>query len=237
MRSASIPGTALPWALLLALLLAPAFPARAQTGWRMPSEAQAFDIAREITAGGMPMRLTGFVSALPPRRLAERFAQSLGEPLVEARLARGDIVLGRMEADAYLTVQIAAAGSGSRGIVALADLKRSAARPGDAQDAGRWLARLPAGTRVLSDKRSRDSGRLWRQLVLMNAHTPAANRAALVSAMQEEGLHLQHAVEAPEGQALLFAAPGREAIASIVRGAGGASAIVLDAMRFERSER
>lgn len=227
--------------LLAALPAAIAQPAAWHIGWQLPPEAEGFDIADDIEAAGIPMRLQGFVSALPPRQLSDRFAQGLGEPLVETPLPGGrGIVLGRMQEAGYLTVQIAPSGSGSRGIVALATL-RSAARvasPGDdAQRTERWLRRFPAGTRLLSDSSARDGGRRWRHLVLSNADDGAFNRDALLQAMREDDLQLRHAVQARAGQALLFAAPGRETIASILPAAAGGSAIVLDITGIEREAR
>jgi hypothetical protein len=223
--------------LLAALPAAMAQPAAWRIGWQLPPEAQGFDIADDIEAAGIPMRLQGFVSTLPPRQLADRFAQRLGEPLVETPLPGGrGIVLGRMQEDAYLTVHIAPSGSGSRGIVALASAARIASRRADAQSGERWLRRFPAGTRLLSDSSARDGGRSWHQLVLSNAEDTAFNRDALLRAMREDGMQLRHAVQAQAGQALLFAAPGRETIASILPAAGG-SAIVLDMTGIEREAR
>lgn len=222
--------------VLPAFLAACITAAAAQSAWRLPDEAQSFEIARDITAGGIPMRLSGFVSALPPPALAERFRQSLGEPLVETKMktprAHG-IVLGRMQRDGYLTVQIEAAGSGARGIIAMSDLNNSSARRRKAlEDGRRWQARLPAGTRILSDIRSRDGDRLWHQLVLSNALTPEGNRAVLERLMREDGMQLAHQAARASGQSLLFAGPGREATASILRSADGASAIVLDIVQL-----
>jgi len=230
----AIPSLACLPALLLALWLAlpraaQSQPATAQTGWRLPSEVQRIDIGRELKAGDMSLRLCGFVSALPPQRLAERFAQSLGEPLARTVLPHGrGIVLGRPQRDGYLTVQITEAGSGARGIVALASMAHERPDGGAAADVRRWLERLPAGTRVLSDKGSRDGGRSWRQRVLSNTATAEVNRNALEAAMREDGLLMQHASKTREGEALLFAASGREVVAAILRRADGYSAIVLD---------
>jgi hypothetical protein len=226
--------------MLVAMFLAAcALTAGAQTGWRLPPEAHGFDIAGDITAGGVPMRLYGFVSALPPAMLAARFRTSLGEPLVETVLAQG-MVLGRMQQDGYLTVQIDAAGSGSRGIIALTDAAAAAAalRRGDIpEEARRWLLRLPAGTRVLSDTSSRDQGRLWHQLVMSNAASPEINRDIVERAMRAEGLSVVHASTADAGRAMVFTAPGREVIAAIVRGSDGASAIVLHTVTTQQAGR
>lgn len=222
--------------LALSLLLSLALPRTAlpqavsvQTGWRLPPEAQRIDLGRELKSGDLSLRLCGFVSALPPQRLAESFAQSLGEPLARTALPGGrGIVLGRPQPDGYLTVQITEAGSGARGIVALASMAHETPGGGAAADVRRWLERLPAGTQMLSDKSSRDAGRLWRQRVLANAAIPEINRNVLEHVMREYGLRLRHASKTRDGEALLFTAPGREAVAAILRRADGSSTIVLD---------
>ena len=159
----------IPSALLLLVSLL-AFSAHAES-WPsvpLPRGLNTFDIGQQVSVNGLPMHLRGFVSATDSRELAEAFRQSLGKPLVE-NLFGSKLVLGRLEAEHYLSVQIESAGSGSRGILAVTHLKAAYDNQATTRDnTQRWLTRLPAGSQLLSQMESQDAGKLSRHLVITN---------------------------------------------------------------------
>jgi hypothetical protein len=215
---------------------------RAETDWpspNLPSDLPTFGIGQQITLNGLPMRLQGFASPLPPQTLLKQFRRSLGEPLVESTSGARQI-LGRAEGTFYITVAVSAAGTGSRGTVAVTDLA-GMAHGIDAQRASRahWQDRLPAGSVIASDMASQDAAKAARHLVIVNAHGEAVNRDALLRLMQSDGYRLEREA-APDAAAraslpmqfggataLYFNGPGKEAVAVIAR-TGDKTAIVLN---------
>jgi hypothetical protein len=215
------------WIALLAPLVS-AFAASAQDWPRvaLPRDVRSFDIAREITHNAMPMRLQGFVSDTPPDRMVELFRQSMGSPLVESRLGARHI-LGRAEGEFYVSVQIEAAGRGSRGTIAVTHLKTAH----DAQEAAlrrrdEWVSRLPPGSRVLSETSSRDGARSSQHIVFANTQGEAANRERLTSLLRQDGLALEW--EGAPGNALFFKGRAKDAMATIHQGSDGQTTVVLN---------
>jgi hypothetical protein len=216
--------------LLYALMACAPLQAQEWPRVALPGDLRPFDIAREITHNGLPMRLQGFVSALPADRLVEQFRRSLGEPLVENRVG-AQRVLGRMQGDFYVSVQIEPAGQGSRGTTAVTHLK--VAR--DQEDAvrqqrERWSSRLLPGSRVLSQTVSRDGPRHATHLVFSNTHGEAQNREGLASLLQGEGLALEREghPEGDAGRVLFFKGQGKEAMATLHRDGNGRTTVVLN---------
>ena len=97
--------------------------AAAEARWpepTLPESLTTFAMGQAMTVDGLPMRLQGFVSPQPPSALVQEIRRSLGQPLVESS-SGSKRILGRPEGRFYLTVQIEASGSGSKGVVATAD--------------------------------------------------------------------------------------------------------------------
>lgn len=203
-------------------------------GWpgiALPKDVQPFDVGQQITANGLPMRIQGFVSRATPAQLAQWFRQSLGKPLVENALDR-KLILGRVQGEHYVTVQIEPAANGSRCLVAVTHLKAAY----DAQAAThatteRWLSRLPSGSRLLSHTSSQDGKKYSHHLVITNAHSEMLNRDRLVSMMADEGLVLEREGSSEEqagGKALYFKGAGKDAMATIHRAGNGHAELVLN---------
>lgn len=220
--------------LALSALSAPPVLAQEWPRLALPREVRTFDIAAQVALNGAPMRLQGFVSPLPPTQLLEQFRQSLGPPLVESTLGP-QRVLGRMQGEFYISVQIEPAGTGSRGTTAVTQLKPGLSQQAR-QDSAQWLARMTAGSRLLSDMASVDGKRQSRHLVFSNGEGELLNRDRLVSVLRTEGLALERegAGEAPgvkqeaTGRALFFKGSGKEAIATIHHSDGGTTTLVLN---------
>ncbi|PFH09439.1 hypothetical protein BCF11_1835 [Collimonas sp. PA-H2] len=217
-------------------------PASAQNTWpsiALPKSADAFGVGEQITANGMPMRIQGFVSQKSPAELLDWFRQSLGKPLVENTLGNKQI-LGRAEGRFYLTVQVEAAGRGSKGMAAVTDLKAAVQAQEKTQDNNaRWLNRLPSGSKIISQISSQDGDKTSTQLVISNGYSETLNANAIKDIMARDGQQLEREVTPDEqtlsrmparfrnGKTLLFKGAGKEAVATIGRDGNGSTSIVL----------
>lgn len=218
-------------ALALACLLcaaavsaAPAWPTVA-----LPDDARRYDIGEQINANGTPLRMQGFVSARAPADLARWFRARLGQPLMENTVA-GKLVLGHPQDEFYLTVQLEALAHGTRGLVAVSHLRAGYERfPAMREASLRLLARLPAGSRVISQTTSTEAGKLSRHLVLANGHGVDVNRSHVIGMMREDGLALQREAGpgAAAGRTLFFAGAGRDAMAVLSPNPDGGSTLLL----------
>lgn len=233
-------------ALVLGLaLMAPENFALAQASWptiALPKDVRAFDIGEQLTINGLPMRMQGFVSALKPVQLAEWFRQRMGKPLVENTLAN-KLILGRAQGEYYLTVQLEPAATGTRGIAAVSHLKAAYdERAENRASTEHWLSRFPAGSKLLSQMRSEDAGKVSTYLLVVNTQSGNLNRKRLKNLMRNDGFELEHeampdnktGAALPEGIAhgktLFFKGPGKEAMATIYRDNHGRTAIVLNTL-------
>jgi hypothetical protein len=207
----------------------------------LPREVQVFDIGQQVTLNALPMRLQGFVSQAAPDKVVELFRHSLGKPLVETTLETRRI-LGRVEGEFYLSVQIEPAGQGSRGTTAVTHLKAGY----ESQEQTRLqrehlLSRLPTGSQVLSLMASKDGAQLSRHMVFSNGHSESLNRDRLKRMLQEDGLAFElegnaidsSASAAPSGsggvgQALFFKGREKEALATIHRNNDGLTTVVVN---------
>lgn len=226
---------------ILAWLFASAT-AWAATAWpspTLPAGLDTFAIADQMTVNGLPMRVKGFVSSRRPADLLDAFRRSLGQPLVESTAA-GKQVLGRAEGGFYVTVQVEAAGNGSKGIVAVTDLATMVRDHGQGQGAdARWLDRLPAGSLISSQMTSQENGRQARHMVILNRHAESVNRDALLRLMTADGYQLEREIGADaaaqrslpaqlaDARTLYFKSPGKDAMAVISR-SGELTSIVLN---------
>lgn len=200
----------------------------------LPDDAQRYDIGEQINANGTPLRMQGFVSARAPAELARWFRARLGQPLMENTVA-GKLVLGHPRDEFYLTVQLEALAHGTRGLVAVSHLRAGYERfPALREATLRLLARLPAGSRVVSQTTSTEAGKLSRHLVIENRHGVDLNRSRVIDVMREDGLALQRearpSAAGPGGKAghtLFFAGAGRDAMAVVSRNPDGSSTLLL----------
>lgn len=219
--------------LLLAVLAWPLAHAADTTQWpevRLPPGAQGFSLGGTLSTNGMPMQVQGFLSKQSATEIIAWFRASLGMPLVENHVG-ASTVLGRAQGSQYLTVQIEPAGSGSRGLIAQADLPAMAAdREEERTLQARWLSRLPSGMRLHSLTRGHDAGRHYQYLVLDSPHSSSLSRTAISDLMQQDGYALEREVRAiaPPSQTLYFRGAGREATAVILAHADGSSGVVLN---------
>lgn len=203
----------------------------------MPPGATRVDLGERVEVNGMPMNIRGFVTARPPTEVAQWFRRELGQPLVEDTLDQA-LILGRQQGDHYLTIRLEAAGRGTRGLVAVSAL--SAARDAHAANRAateRWTARLPAGSTLITQVSANDGGRVARQVVFLNAHSPTLNTQRLTTLLAADGLDFEReadaepppgSLRAPGGRVLYFRGAGKEAMATLFRDPAGNTVVVLD---------
>jgi hypothetical protein len=230
-----------------ALLLLGAGAARGHARWptvELPPDASSYALGEEIAVDGLPMRIRGWSSASSTAQLAAWFRRHLGQPLMENTLGR-KLILGRLSGEYYISVQLEEAGQGTRGVLAVSHLKAGYQRRADTRAAmQRLLARLPSGSRVVSQMVSSDGGKLASYAVLANQYHEDINRERVIGLMREDGLALEREAQtastpaqplpagAQNGRSLWFKGAGKEAMAVICRGQDGATTVVLNTITY-----
>jgi len=206
----------------------------------LPKGVRAFDIGQQITINGLPMRIRGFLSPLKPERVAQEVRESWGAPVVENTLGK-QLILGQLRGDYYHSVQLEAAGTGTRGVLAATHLKAAyEAKDQTKIESEKWLSRLPYGSRIVSRMVSKDGSRHSSHLVIENSHSENQNSEAIKKLLFEDGFSLQHeksltATSSPKfpantesAKTLYFKAAGKEAIATQLRNYNGMTTIVFN---------
>lgn len=205
----------------------------------IPDDVRLFPIGEQLIVDGMPMQLRGFLSDRSPAQLLETWRRSLGPAVVENTVGTTR-VLGKNENRFYITVQIRAAGKGSQGTVAITDLgafaqSHDARRSSTAQ----LLDRLPSGSTITSQLASKEGNTSTRHIVVVNTHSEALNRDAVMSMMAVDGFVLEKEITPDPVDArnlsgpistaktLFFKAKNKEAVAMITR-TGDKTALVLN---------
>ncbi len=210
----------------------------------LPKNVRSFDTGPEINIHGLPMRLQGFVSSSPPAQLLVWFRDSFGQHLVENTLGNQHII-GKAQGEHYLSVQIEAAGTGSRGVAAVTHMKAAHDKQSETQaETERWLTRLPSGSRLASQMVTQDGDKLSRHWVVINTHSANLNRERLKFLMAEDGFLLERESKpnkktaAIDNQALLFfKGKGKEAVATIHQDEQGRTTTVFNTITsMERSQ-
>lgn len=225
---------------VLLLCLAAASQAAPAPAWpqiALPPDASVYGVDSTTSVDGVPMRMQGFASPSSSAVVAQWFRRKLGQPLVENQLGN-KLVLGQARGDYFITVQLEPVGSATRAIVAVAHVSGGFEHQ-SALDAAnsRLLARLPAGTRIVSQLGSVDGPRSATYVVLANGYDERVNRDRLVRMLGDDGLRLEREVRADpaapgtaaNGVTLYFkGSAGSEAMAVIARGRDGQQTIVLN---------
>lgn len=232
------------WQTLLigALLLTSTGPVLSQTSWpqvAVPPGIVLADQGGHVTANGLPVRMRGFTSVAGPAKVAELFRHSLGQPLVEDKVG-AKLVLGRAQGAYYLTVQFEAAGTGTRGVIAVTELTAALNGAAASRDADqRLLAKLAAGFSIVSRTASSDARRRVEHVVLTNHNNVGLSVASLKGMLGADGFtferetgpgnQLNHAQSAKlrDTRTLFFKKNGGEAIVVVSRDDTGDTAVVL----------
>jgi hypothetical protein len=230
-----------------ALLLTSTGPVLAQTSWpqvAVPSGIVLADQGGQVTANGLPVRMRGFTSAAGPVKVAELFRHSLGQPLVEDRVG-AKLVLGRSHGAYYLTVQFEAAGTGTRGVIAVTELTAALNGAAASRDADqRLLAKLAAGFSIVNRTASSDARRRVEHVVLTNHHSIALSVASIKGMLGADGFTFERETRAGnepnhpqsakprDARTLFFRKTGGEAIAVVSRDDTGRTAVVLNTTSY-----
>lgn len=197
--------------------------ARAEAAWpgvATPEGVSMTSVARHMTLNGMPMRIDVFSSRKTAAELLDFYRHEWGAQHVENTI-RGTTVIGRVQDEFYITVQIKPAANGAQGVIAVTRMKTLA----QVQSSG---FHLPPGSRILSDMESEDFGKTSRHLVFTNTYSLDVNRDRLVDLMKEKGLSLERVGKPQEadGDALFFRGKNKEAIAVVARKSGQTSVVL-----------
>jgi hypothetical protein len=211
--------------------------ASGQSAWpsiALPKEVETFWVAENVSLNGIPMRIQGFLAPTKPAQLAAWLRESLGQPLVENTLGN-KLVLGRMQGENYTTIQLEAAGNGTRGLITTTDLKRAAANQAQTVAVNeRWLSRLPFGSKIMSQMTSEDGPKISTHMVISNTYSEAINRDYLIRLMREDAYQFEN-MSMPGGKSkdavpktLYFKAAAKEAMATMQRASDGTTVIVFN---------
>lgn len=203
----------------------------------LPKNIQIIQVGEHITLNGLPIHAQAFVSSEKPSTIIASFKNTLGQPLVESSLGT-KYILGRAQGaqgEYYLTVQIEAAASGSRGVIAMTHPQAAYSHQTETQaDYSYWLSRFPAESRLTSQTSSQDQGTLSKHFIVTNHHSIALNQTHLKKLLLAEGFELQHetstatSTQVTPENTLYFKGKGKEAIATITHDAQGQTAVVLN---------
>ncbi|HEX8603766.1 MAG TPA: hypothetical protein VF774_14065 [Pseudoduganella sp.] len=210
----------------------------------LPPDAQPYPIGEQLGVNGMPMRLRGFTTDSSLERTAAWFRDHFPRPMVENKV-KDRLVIGRgIGTSYYITVQLAPAGTGTRGTVSVTDFRGAAAQMAASRAANeKILAAMPSGTKLLNAMTSTDAGRNSAFFVLANTYSEEANAERVKRMLGAEGLELENDARsaaagtaalaglprgAASGRTLSFRGKGREAIAVISRMPDNRVSIVLN---------
>jgi hypothetical protein len=206
----------------------------------LPSSAAIVDMGQQVTAQGMPMRLTGFAASDSPAVLASWFRSHLDKPLMENKVGN-KLVLGRPIGGYYVTIQLEGLAQGTRGLIAVSDVQGAARQRGASQaQRQRYLAQLPQGSRVISFLSSSERGVASLLLAVNNSYSEDVNRDRVRQLMRDEGLEFEREAKPEEyggrplpagavnGSTLFFKGRGKDAMAVICRDREGRVTVVLN---------
>lgn len=202
-----------------------------------PPGSRAYSAGESLVLNGTSVSARLFGTAGSTSDVIDWYDRQFGAPI--SRHANG-----RVEARAYLTpaglvtLQVQPALEGSRGLVAISAAHGVSLRSEDAPPSRRWLGRMPSGTRLLMDLRSRDGGQHAHQMVFANPQGLERNREVVVQALAAEGMSLERDVALDAGaggrqagQVLHFQGDSRQAVATLQQGREGTSLVVLTLLR------
>jgi hypothetical protein len=206
----------------------------------LPEGTESFRISPRMSVDGMPMQLQGFQSARRPEALASWFRDQLPQPLLENTID-GKLVLGHPDRNYFITIQLEASGEGTRGVVAVSDLRGALIKNADGDAlADKMLAGFPAGTQVVRSMTSAEQARSATFVALVNRYDEEVNRSRLVELLQADGMRLEREAQPDAataallpygvsvGSTLFFRGEGKEATAVITRGADSQVTVVLN---------
>lgn len=206
----------------------------------LPPDAQSYRISPRMSVDDTPMQLQGFVSPQRPGAVLEWFRREVPAPLFE-NTVNGKQVLGHPVGAYFITIQLDADGAGTRGVVAVSDLRGALVKRADGHPwTDKVLAAFPSGTQLVRSMDSAEQAHSATFVALVNRYSEEVNRDHLVELLQRDGMRLEREAKAdpateatlPDGVAvgstLFFRGGGKEATAVITRGADSQVTVVLN---------
>lgn len=209
--------------VVLGCLSVPAIGAAAPEPWTPPG-AIRFDPGPSLSVDGLSLRIAGFVTVDPPEQVL-RAARALAKPNpVAESMLQGRRVVGWLEADHFVTVQVESAGMrGSRGLWAAVPVREAIRARSPVRPEADWL---PTGSEFGPSIRTVDGQVEGLVLQGFNAHSTSANADHLIRRLRSDGFVL----EQPSRSNLL---PGSEPLESVMHFRGARGSQVTAIMRRE----
>lgn len=164
----------------IGLLLCPAF-ALAWPATPLPPATQASPVAGHMVFNGLDMRAQVFQSSRPPAEIAAFYRALWHGKVVDNALGDAQVI-GHRDGDYYITVQVRAAGSGSRGDIGVVDVGHA---PKDFVP-GHGLP-SPMGSTVFNDIAYPDDAVPARTVAMVNRLSPMQNAAFFRERLAGEG--------------------------------------------------
>lgn len=169
----------LPWIALIAL---PAMAAAASLPQApLPPATQSVDVAQHLVFNGLDMHAQVFTSSETPAQVIAFYREAWNGRVVVNPLGDAQVV-GHRDGDYYVTVEVRAAGGGSRGNIGVVDVAHA---PHDFEP-GKGLPR-PMGSKVFNDIAYPDDRVPARTVAMTNGLSPQQNTAWFRERLVGEG--------------------------------------------------
>ncbi len=206
----------------------------------LPPDAAVIDMGGTVVAQGMPLRMTGFTSSSQPAVVAAWFRNRMAKPLMEDKVGN-KLVLGQPRGDYYVTIQLEALAQGTRGLLAVSDMKTAMLQRAATQaQQARFMERLPQGSQVINFLSSSERGTASTLLAISNRYSEDINRQRVRALMQDEGLAFEREgrpeetggrllpAGAMDASTMFFKGKGKDAMAVICRDREGRVIVVMN---------
>lgn len=203
-------------------------------GIDLPARDQWTDIGDALEVGRLPMRVRAAMLPMDASRAEHAFTQMWPQPVMR-RVTSDGVALSHVFDRRLVTVQLQRtdAPNETRALVALTDV--------DVADRARapslWPG-IPAGSRIVTDMRSRDGAKASREIAYVNPAGLATNRDHVVMALTSQGLALRREASPPiergAGDVMFFDGGGRQATAVVVRDGDHTLTVITWVERLER---
>lgn len=152
-----------------------------------PPQSEVAWVAENMTQNGVPMKIKNFSSRLGKKSITDfymsKWSGSSGKKPVMNEAGEWTII-GKLEGKYLLTVQAKKNKNGSEGFLAISTLP--AVAKADSFRTDTKFPRMP-GTKLMSDTRSIDDGRVGKTLILKNNHSVKSNATFYTNRLKSKG--------------------------------------------------
>lgn len=147
----------------------------------IPPQTSTADVARHIVFNGLDMRAQVFRSEHDQKDILAFYRKAWGKDMVVNRLG-GSQVIGHAEGDYFITVNVNAAGRGSKGTIGIVDVSSAP----DHFEPGKGLPH-PMGSKVFNDIAYPDDPVPARTVAMRNGLSPRQNATFFRERLAGEG--------------------------------------------------